>query len=46
VIEQEKRFLDALENVRIYRLRGETLELLDEASLVLLRFGPSAGSSS
>ena len=40
--EQEKRFLDALANVRTHRLRGEFLELLSESGIVLIRLERSA----
>jgi putative lipoprotein len=43
-MQQESRFLSALEAVRFYRLEGSTLRLLDESQAERLRFS-GAGKS-
>ena len=44
VMDQERRFLEALGAVRTYRLEGGTLQLLDEAGRVVLRLTRAPGA--
>jgi putative lipoprotein len=44
VMDQERRFFEALGAVRTYRLEGGTLQLLDEAGRVVLRLTRAPGA--
>ena len=41
-MEQERRFMQALEKIQHFRISGSQLELLDASNTVLMRFGSEA----
>ena len=45
-MQQESRFLSAIEAVRSYRLEGSTLRLLDESQSERVRFSRAGNSGS